>query len=537
MTPGTGWIVEEDSDFGSGECGDRLPDSRSVCLKAYRLERLSALVRPLQGLSVLRFLLMSIVIVGILPAVGAGHVSHGIDLRAVAAADTVTSPANRPQSGILVAYGQRGSGSIDTGSLAVFNQALALIKKYYGKKVFGIHEYRRALDRLGMVVLPHCMDEVPRVEDEDDVDPEEWFLESLRRISARCGIDAGRALLTSLNLLLNDLDPRSGLLGPNMLRELRITTSGTFGGVGVVVSPKDGRYVVISAFEGSPARKAGIQSGDTVLEIDGEPIGGLPVPEVLVKVRGRPGSTITLTVKSRRTGAISQFRMRRRTIHVPPVQYEELGSGIGYMRIVNFQQKTSSEARRALRRLYGRSQHKLNGLILDLRNNPGGLFDQAIDVANLFLSDQVITRLRGTDGATNQEFRASLAGTFPEVPMVVLVNRGSASASEILAAALKQRSDVYVMGENTFGKASVQGIFLLGRGMALRLTTAHYYTPEGRDIERIGIKPDIRIESDPETEDAVKVAPAGINRLQAEEGIRAAVEFLRGPKSPFSTPY
>lgn len=443
---------------------------------------------------------------------------------------------NGPEPTMLIAYGVRDPRSIDAGSLSVFNQALALIKKYYGREVFGIHEFKRALDRVSIVMLPHCLDEVPQA-GEEAVDPEKWFIRALRSICARCGADAGRTLLTSLNYLLHDLDPRSGLLGPAMVRELKITTSGRFGGVGVVVSPKDGKYIVISAFEGSPAHKAGIQSGDTVLEIEGEPIGGLPVPEVLVKVRGRAGTHISLTIRSRRTGEISEFRLRRRTIRVPPVQYSDLGDGIGYVRIVNFQQTTSSEARRALKRLYGKSRNHLKGLILDLRNNPGGLFDQAIDVANLFLSDQVITRLRGTDGGTNQEFRASKRGTFPEVPMVVLVNRGSASASEILAAALNQRSNVFLMGEPTFGKASVQGIFLLDRGMALRLTTAHYYTPEGQDIDKIGIEPDIRITSDTETQDPIMSALSGINRLRAEEGIRAAMRFLRGPRTPFSSPY
>ena len=294
---------------------------------------------------------------------------------------------------------------------------------------------------------------------------------------------------------------------------------------------------MISAFDGSPAGRAGIESGDTVLEIDGEPIGGLPVPEVLMKVRGRAGTYITLTVESRKTGGVHRLRMRRRTIRVPPIQYFELADGIGYVKIVNFQQKTASEARRALRKLYRRSGDQLRALILDLRNNPGGLFDQAIDVANLFLSHGTITRLLGTDSTTNREFKAGLRGTFPEVPMIVLVNRGSASASEILAAALRQRSDVYIMGETTFGKASVQGIFLLGHGMALRLTTAHYYTPEGRDIDGIGIEPDIRIESDAETPDAPGNILSGKNRLLAEEGVRAAIEFLRASKSPFSSLY
>lgn len=428
----------------------------------------------------------------------------------------------------------RGLGVPD--SEHVFYQALGLIRKYYGERGLRTAAFQRALNRLSLVVLPQCLEAGVALGPEE-MDPEKWFVASLESYCARCGIDSDRALLKALDMLLADLDPMSGLLGPDMLRELRIATSGTFGGIGVVVSPKDGEYVVISAFEGSPAEDAGIRSGDTILEIDGDPIGDLPVAEVLLKVRGRKGTRIFLTVKCRDTGKINHLKLRRRTIQVPPVQYAHLGRRVGYLRVLNFQQETSKAVNRALRKLYGRSRDGLEGLIVDLRNNPGGLFDQAIKVADLFLDKQVITRIRGADGKTSRDFIASVRGTFPAIPLVVLVNRGTASASEILAAALKQRSDVFIMGEPTFGKASVQGIFLLGNGRALRLTTAHYYTPEGRDIDGIGIEPEVRIRKSAEAASSGRSDVSGINRLRTDEGIRAALAFLRGPRSPFSSLY
>jgi carboxyl-terminal processing protease len=217
-----------------------------------------------------------------------------------------------------------------------------------------------------------------------------------------------------------------------------------------------------------------------------------------------------------------------------------LPGGIGYLRIVNFQHDTAARVKEALDRLYGIDEGGVKGLILDLRDNPGGLFREAIAVADLFLPAGVITSVRGRTSESYSEFKAQAAGTYPEVLTVVLINKGSASASEILAAALQSRPNVVAMGERSFGKASVQAVFALGRGMALRLTTAHYYTPDGKDIHGKGLEPDMETAS-PEGLDKAGIGLADLRTLESDPEIGKAVTYLKRDnlyrESPFSSLY
>jgi carboxyl-terminal processing protease len=275
-----------------------------------------------------------------------------------------------------------------------------------------------------------------------------------------------------------------------------------------------------------------------VLAIDGEPIHGLPLIDVLSKVRGRAGSSIGLTVRLRGSDEARRVTLRRQAIRIAPVRHRILPGGIGYLRIVNFQNNTASEVARALRQMTGSVKGGLRGLVLDLRDNPGGLFDQGIQVAELFVASGPLTLVRGREAGLNREFTATRRGAYSKVPIAVLINRGTASAAEILAAAVRSRPDAVVIGEPSFGKASVQGVYPIRDDMAVRLTTAHYYTPDGRDIDGRGIEPDERVEEPAHLERNPRPRGPDLEGLQKDEAVTRALEYLqaaRDDKSPFPT--
>jgi carboxyl-terminal processing protease len=293
----------------------------------------------------------------------------------------------------------------------------------------------------------------------------------------------------------------------------------------------------VSPFEGSPAHKVGIKPGEIVLEIDGRPVQGLPLSEVLRKVRGPAGSTIAFTLKDPKSDKIRHVRLRRKEIVVPPVRCGMPVDGIGYVRLVNFQESAYIETERALKQIISGDAAPIRGLILDLRDNPGGLFDQAIQVANLFLPSGVITSLRGHNNQLNREFRADSRAFVPRIPIVVLINHGTASASEILAGALKGKPGVVLMGRRTFGKASVQAVFPLEKGLALRLTTAHYYTADGVDIEGKGLEPDIRFEDTNDNLVEGTQDPLAGERLETDHAVTKAVEYILSSQKPGDRPF
>jgi carboxyl-terminal processing protease len=380
-------------------------------------------------------------------------------------------------------------------------------------------------------MLPHCVEDVQFSAD-CERHPQQFLADFLRGVLSRCNIGREQLFAMVLNALLSGLDPNSALLDADTMKELSIGTSGKFGGVGMVVTWRDGDYVVVSPFEGSPAYRAGIRAGDTVVKIDGQSLHGLALMDVLRKVRGPAGSMMSVSLRDARTGEIKQLRVRRQVITVPPVRYVRLDSGIGYLRIVNFQHNTASEVRKALARLAGSGVGELKGLILDLRDNPGGLFNEAIQVADRFLPSGVITSVRGRNRQLNEEFKASPKNSFRRIPLVILINRGTASASEILAGALQGRPEVVVMGEKSFGKASVQAVYPLRKGTALRLTTAHYYTADGRDIEGKGLDPDVHAQVTSEGMGQQKVDLMNSHELERDNGVKEAVGWFRHSRTP-----
>ncbi len=375
----------------------------------------------------------------------------------------------------------------------LFKETSKLIKKHFVDGRPGQRVYKNAVQRLNFYLPPHCVEGVTRFENCWD-GPETCLLRTLATVCRRCGIDEEKLSFKALNWILSEMDHNSAVLDPAMLQEISISTSGKFGGVGMVVSKKGADYVIVSAIEGSPAHRAGLRPGAIVLEIDNQPIHGMSLPRVLKMVRGPVGKVITLKIDDRADGAIRIVKLRRNLIRIAPVRHKILDNEIGYIRIVNFQQRAFTETKRALSKIRHRTRGAPKGLIIDLRDNPGGLFDQAIQIADLFLESETIISVRGNYSKLNKDFRATKNHEFHNTPIVVLINKGSASAAEILAAALQSRPNTLVAGEKSFGKASVQGVFPLCDGMALRLTTARYFTPDGRNIDGKGIEPDVEFE-------------------------------------------
>jgi carboxyl-terminal processing protease len=410
-------------------------------------------------------------------------------------------------------------------SATLFRGILRLMKQNYVHEIADEQIFPNPVRKLVMTLPPLCAEKVPDTS-ACTGDAEDCLLNVIDTVASQCHMDADRVCRTLLNIILRDLDPNTCLLDESMLKELTITTSGKFGGVGVMVAPRKGDYVVISPFEGSPAYRAGIKAGDIMMEIDGQPLHDLPLVEVLGKVRGPAGSVMSLTVKSGKSGMVRHVRLRRRTIVIPPVRYAMVTPSVAYVRIVNFQTDTRTEVEKALFRM--KMQGSLKGLILDLRDNPGGLLDQAVQVADLFVSSGPITSLRGRNRQLNRNFSARGRAVMGTLPIVVLVNRGSASSSEVLAGALQGKPHVTVMGERSFGKASVQAIYPLGGGNALRLTTAHYYTAEGRDIEGRGLEPDICLNEPDESHSPEAMEPQNPSQLREDPWVKDAVDVILG---------
>jgi carboxyl-terminal processing protease len=319
--------------------------------------------------------------------------------------------------------------------------------------------------------------------------------------------------------MVENLDPHSSYLPPDEWKEFQSDTEGQFGGVGIEVDGRGDRLVVIAPIEGSPAERAGIKSGDQIVAVDGEDIVGQPLDKIVKRMRGAPGTKLKLTVHretrrgtaaagspeagaprsdaggAERTGTTLTFELTREVIHVSSVNYKLLDGGLGYLRIKQFQERTHDEMLNAAAKLRAdaKSGH-VNGVLLDVRSNPGGLVDEATGIADEFLSSGGIYSMRHR-GEVIEDLKARPGGAFADVPVVVLVNEWSASASELLVGALQDNKRATVVGANTFGKGSVQSILPLPNGAGLKLTTARYYTPSGHAIQADGIHPDVLIDS------------------------------------------
>jgi carboxyl-terminal processing protease len=309
-------------------------------------------------------------------------------------------------------------------------------------------------------------------------------------------IDEKKLIYGAAKGMVRTLDPHSAFLSPDEFADLRADTDGEFGGVGLQIDEKDGALEVVEVLPDTPAARAGLRAGDRIVAIDGEPTEDQDGEELVARLRGRPGTKVTVDVERAGEGGwkgAKGFTITREIIRVKAVEAMVLAPGIGYVRIKQFQERTDQEVAEALGALE-KEMGSIQGLVLDLRGNPGGLLDQSVRVADLFLEGGVIVTTRGRGGKRLEEESARQAGTWSGFPMVVLVNGGSASASEIVAGALQDHQRAMVVGTRTYGKGSVQSIIPLDDGSGLKLTVARYYTPSGRSIQEKGIAPDLEVE-------------------------------------------
>ena len=313
-------------------------------------------------------------------------------------------------------------------------------------------------------------------------------------------VDNKKLVEGAIKGMLATLDPHSGYLDPDFYKDLQVQTKGEFGGLGIEITIKDGLLVVVSPMEGSPAEAAGIRAGDAIVKIDGKFTKDFSLVDAVKKMRGPKGSPIVLSIYRKGNSDLLDITVVRDNIQVKSVKSRYLGNGIGYVRVSQFMEKTEDDLKAALKGLVRKNDgNELSGLVLDLRNNPGGLLTQAVKVSDLFLSDGLIVYTDGRVESQKQKFYAHARGTEPNYPLAVIINGGSASASEIVAGALQDAARGIIVGTQSFGKGSVQTITPLENGGALTLTTALYYTKSGRSIQLTGVKPDVEVEAPVDT--------------------------------------
>ncbi len=322
----------------------------------------------------------------------------------------------------------------------------------------------------------------------------------------------------AVNGMLESLDPHSAYLTPELYKELQVDTKGSFGGLGIEITNRSGILTVVSPIEDTPAHRAGIEPGDQIIKIEGEFTKDMSLMDAVKKMRGRPGSKVTISIKREGKADLIDFSITREDIQIQSVKSRDLGDGYGYVRITQFQERTAENVDEAIGEIAKANGGSLRGLVLDLRNDPGGLLSQAVKVTDEFLDSGMIVYTDGRLDNQKQKYFAHKEGSHTDFPVVVLVNGGTASAAEIVAGALQDHKRALVLGTKTFGKGSVQTILPLDDSSAIRLTTARYYTPNGRSIQATGIVPDIVMENNV--------------RLVRQDGRAVPQEFLREENLP-----
>lgn len=319
--------------------------------------------------------------------------------------------------------------------------------------------------------------------------------------------------------MLSTLDPHSAYMTPDMYKEMQVETKGEFGGVGIQIGVKDNRLTVIAPIEGTPASRAGIKAGDYITKVNGETTKDLTLMDAVQKMRGPKGTKVVLTIQREAAPDPLDFELVRDTIKIESVKGKLIDKNIAYVRLTQFQESTGRDLAKALKQL---REQKATGTILDLRNNPGGLLTAAVEVSEQFVAPgKLVVYIKGRDGRKD-EYVAKSKEPVDESPVIVLVNEGSASASEIVAGALQDWGRAVVVGTTSFGKGSVQTILPLQDGSGLRLTTAKYYTPKGRTIQSTGITPDI----------VVKLPQPGQQVASAKPGDKNATDKSDKPAAP-----
>lgn len=337
-------------------------------------------------------------------------------------------------------------------------------------------------------------------------------------------VDDTDLIRSSINGMLSSLDPHSSYMDPEQFQNMEVSTSGEFGGLGIEVIMEDGLIKVVSPMDDTPAKRAGIISGDKISHIDGEPIQGMTMPEALERMRGLAGTEITVTIL-RDDREPFDVTLERAVITVESVRWRTIDDDIAYLRISTFSRKTDGGLQKAMAGMKKDLGTNMKGLVIDLRSNPGGLLDQAVAVTDAFLERGEIVSTRGRLPKDSQRYNARSGDLADARPVVILINGGSASASEIVAGALQDHGRATLMGTKSFGKGSVQTVIPLNNGAdgALRLTTAKYYTPSGRSIHEVGIDPDVLVEYVP-PEGADEGTEEGTDEGAADETSDAAAD-------------
>jgi carboxyl-terminal processing protease len=307
-------------------------------------------------------------------------------------------------------------------------------------------------------------------------------------------VDTKKLIHSAIQGMIRSLDPHSSFMPPEAFEELQIDTQGEFGGIGIVITMKKGVLTVVSPIEGTPAYRKGIKAGDRIVKVNGESTQDMEMWEAVKKMRGKKGTSVTITIERPDETEPIDVTIVRDIIPIESVRSASLGDGYGYIWVTNFREKTVDDIVESLHEL--KSEDKsFRGLILDLRDNPGGLLDQAVKLVDLFIDTGNIVSIKGRSDDNTKDFNAHMNNTEPEYPIVVLINSGSASASEIVAGALQDHKRALILGVTSFGKGSVQTVEPLRDGYGLKYTIARYYTPNGRSIQAQGIVPDIEVSS------------------------------------------
>jgi len=339
------------------------------------------------------------------------------------------------------------------------------------------------------------IDKVPTANEKLPLKELRIFAEVFSRIKSEYvePVDDKELIENAVRGMLSGLDPHSAYLDQEEYRNLQVGTSGEFGGLGIEVGIENGSVKVIAPIDDTPAERAGLAAGDLIIRIDDRPVKGMSLNETVSTMRGKPGTSITLTILREGVNRPFNLTLERATIQVASVKSRTLEPGYGYVRISHFQSRTTEDLQAALNKLRAENEGGLDGLVLDLRNNPGGILNSAVGVSDTFLVKGIIVSTKGRGEDTGLRFKAGPDDVLAGAPIVVLVNGGTASASEIVAGALQDHNRAIVMGTPTFGKGSVQTIVPIDENTALKLTTAKYYTPSGRSIQAYGIEPDIEL--------------------------------------------